>query len=104
MEATKQETRYRITLPADLMAILRWHAERLPPGPMRDSELLFPSETGGFRSPSALDKPFKRGRKAIPLGKRMTPGRCGEPSRTSPATPTVEALVRAESAATRPTR
>ena len=49
MEATKQKTRYRITLPDDLMAILRWHVDRLPPGPMRDSELLFPSETGGFR-------------------------------------------------------
>ncbi len=73
MEATKQKTRYRITLPDDLMAILRWHVDRLPPGPMRDSELLFPSETGGFRSASALDKPFREVGEAINLRKRITP-------------------------------
>jgi integrase len=73
MEATKQKTRYRITLPADLLAILLWHADRLPPGPMKDSELLFPSETGSFRSPSALDKPFSEVGKAIRLRKRITP-------------------------------
>ena len=73
MEATKQKTRYRITLPDDLMAILRWHVDRLPPGPMRDSELLFPSETGGFRSASALDKPFREVGEAIKLRKRITP-------------------------------
>jgi integrase len=73
MEATKQKTRYRITLPDDLTAILRWHVDRLPPGPMRDSELLFPSETGGFRAPSALDKPFREAAEAIRLPKRVTP-------------------------------
>jgi len=73
MEATKQKTRYRITLPDDLMAILRWHVDRLPPGPMRDSELLFPSETGGFRAASALDKPFREAGEAIKLRKRITP-------------------------------
>ncbi|HZL18583.1 MAG TPA: tyrosine-type recombinase/integrase [Polyangia bacterium] len=73
MEATKQKTRYRITLPDDLMAILRWHVGRLPPGPMRDSELLFPSETGGFRAGSALSTPFREVGKAIGLRKRITP-------------------------------
>lgn len=73
MEATKQKTRYRITLPDDLTAILRWHVDRLPPGPMRDSDLLFPSETGGFRAASALDKPFREVGKAIGLKKRITP-------------------------------
>jgi integrase len=73
MEATKQKTRYRITLPDDLTAILRWHVDRLPPGPMHDSDLLFPSETGGFRSASGLDKPFREVGKAIGLKKRITP-------------------------------
>jgi integrase len=73
MEATKQKTRYRITVPSDLVDILRWHADRLEPGPMRDSDLLFPSETGGFRAPSALDKPFAEVAKAIGLRKRITP-------------------------------
>jgi integrase len=40
---------------------------------MRDSELLFSSETGGFRSASALDKPFREGGEAINLRKRITP-------------------------------
>jgi integrase len=73
MEATKQKTRYRITLPDDLTAVLRWHLDRLPPGPMRDSDLLFPSETGGFRAAPALDKPFRQVGKAIGLRKRITP-------------------------------
>src|SRR5262245_11482662 len=37
-------------VPPDVMAILRWHADRLPTRPMQESDLLFPSETGGFRS------------------------------------------------------
>jgi integrase len=40
---------------------------------MRDSELLFPSETGGFPSASALDKPFREVGEAINLRKRITP-------------------------------
>ena len=72
MEATKQKTRYRITLPDDLMAILRWHVDRLPPGPMHDSDLLFPSETGSFRAASALDKPFRLVGEAVKLKKRVT--------------------------------
>jgi hypothetical protein len=57
----------RTDVPDDLTAILRWHVDRLPEGPMRDSELLFPSETGGFRAPSALDKPFREAAEAIKL-------------------------------------
>jgi integrase len=40
---------------------------------MGDSELLFPSETGGFRAPSARDKPFREAAEAIKLRKRITP-------------------------------
>ena len=39
----------------------------------RDSELLFPSETGGFRSHTVLDKPFKDICKHLKLGKKVTP-------------------------------
>jgi len=73
MEATKSSTRFRVTLPIELMSVLSWHADRLPAGPMRDSELLFPSETGGFRSHTVLDKPFKDVCKHLKLGKRVTP-------------------------------
>ena len=72
-EAMKNATRFRVTLPADVMAILRWHADRLPAGPMQESDLLFPSETGGFRSPTVLDKPFKDVCKHLSLGKKVTP-------------------------------
>lgn len=73
MEATKQKTRYRLTLPQDLMDILRWHTDRLREGAMMESTLLFPSEEGGFRSPSCLDKPFRAVATAIGLKKHITP-------------------------------
>ena len=72
-EATKNATRFRVTLPPDVMAVLRWHVERLPAGPTRESDLLFPSETGGFRSPTVLDKPFRDVCKHLALDKKVTP-------------------------------
>ena len=54
METTKTKIRQRITLPAEIVDVLRWHVDRLPDGPMRDSALLFPSETGSFRARSSL--------------------------------------------------
>jgi len=73
MNATKTGHRQRIALPKDLVDILRWHVDSLPDGPMAESELLFPSETGSFRAPSVLDKPFRAVRKALGLRKRITP-------------------------------
>jgi integrase len=57
------------------MDILRWHVERLEvaAAPMRESELLFPSDTGGFRAASCLDRPFADVTKAIGLKKHLTP-------------------------------
>lgn len=62
----------RLPLPSDLMDILRWHADRLVEGPMRDSDLLFPSETGGFRAASCLDKPIREIAKAAKIDKHLT--------------------------------
>ena len=45
----------------------------LPDGPMRDSELLFPSLTGGYRAPSCLDKPIREIATAAKIGKALTP-------------------------------
>jgi integrase len=70
---TKNGTRFRLTLPSELTDILRWHGDRLPPGPMKDSDLLFPSETGGFRSQTLLGKPFEDVCMHLKLGKRVTP-------------------------------
>jgi hypothetical protein len=69
LEATKTSTRFRVTLPVEVMEILRWHVDALPEGPMRESDLLFPSDVGGFRSPTALDKPFKDVCKNLSLGR-----------------------------------
>ena len=72
-EATKNSTRFRVTLPSEVMTVLRWHADHLSAGRMRESDLLFPSETGGFRSPTVLDKPFKDICQHLRLEKKVTP-------------------------------
>ena len=74
MNTTKTGHRQRIALPDELVEILRWHVDTLPEeGSQHESELLFPSLTGGFRAPSVLDKPFRVVRKALGLRKRITP-------------------------------
>lgn len=74
MNTPKTRKRQRIALPKDLMDVLRWHVDTLPDqGPMKESDLLFPSEVGGFRAPSVLDKPFRVVKKALGLRKRVTP-------------------------------
>jgi integrase len=73
METTKTGKLQRISLPKDLIEILKWHADRLPKGPMRDSELLFPSETGSYRAPSCLDGPFSEVTAKLEWKKKITP-------------------------------
>lgn len=49
--------------PRELLDVLRWHVnEQILHTKTRESELLFPSVTGGFRARSALDKPFDEAR------------------------------------------
>jgi hypothetical protein len=74
METTKTDLHQRLTLPRELLDVLRWHVdEQLLHTPMRMSELLFPSVSGGFRARSVLDKPFEEVSKAIGLPFRFTP-------------------------------
>ena len=73
MGTTKTGKPQRITLPQALVAVLRFHIDTLPEGPMSESELLFPSDTGSFRAPSVLDKPFAVVTKALGLRKHITP-------------------------------
>ena len=74
MIGTKTGGDDEISVPPELMDVLRWHVEtQLRPGPQRESELLFPSEVSGYRSPSSLDKPFAAVAKAIELKKHITP-------------------------------
>lgn len=72
MECTKQGTRYRLMLPRELMDILRWHVEQLPEGPMRDSDLLFPARSGGYRTSTALAKPFADVSRVMGLNKKIS--------------------------------
>ncbi len=71
MNKTKTGLRQRIALPRDLMEIREWHVGRLT-GPMSESDLLFPSETGGFRATTALTKPFADVAKRMKLSKAIT--------------------------------
>jgi integrase len=71
-DRTKTKRRLRIPLPEDLLAILRWHVDHLPDGPMRESELMFPSTTGAFRAASILDKPIRHIAKAAGITKHLS--------------------------------
>lgn len=73
MDKTKTGLDQEIALPAEMMRILKEHADSLPPGPMRDSELLFPSLTGGMRTRTALAKPFAAVNAALGLEAKFTP-------------------------------
>jgi integrase len=73
MNTTKQRVKYRIHLPPEAIKILRWHMEtQLVTTEQKESDLLFPAVTGGFRSPSVLNKPFAEVAGGIGLGKRFT--------------------------------
>lgn len=73
METTKTGKIQRISLPKDLIEILDWHKDQLPKGPMKESDLLFPSETGGYRAASCLDRPFREIVKKLEWTKEITP-------------------------------
>lgn len=73
MERTKTGKRLRIPLPRELMDILQWHVDNLPEGPMRESELLFPSKSGGYRAPSCLDSPIDDIAEEAKIGKALSP-------------------------------
>lgn len=73
MERTKTGQLLRIPLPAELMDILRWHVGNLPEGPMRESPLLFPSRSGGYRAPPCLDRPIRDVAQKSKIGKTLSP-------------------------------
>jgi site-specific recombinase XerD len=74
METTKTKKRQKLFLPKELMDVLRWHVQQqIPEHIQAKSDLLFPSETGGFRSGSVLSKPFRDVAAAIKLGRGVTP-------------------------------
>jgi integrase len=72
MNRTKTAKDQTIALPEDVMNVLREHAAMLDYRGVQ-SELLFPSDVGGFHSASFLDKPFERVCAELKLTKRITP-------------------------------
>ena len=73
MNTTKNKRRYRISVPAEVMDVLRWHVEtQLETPGQKASELLFPREDGGFRTASILNKPFANVAEEIELKKKFT--------------------------------
>ena len=73
MARNKTGRQQRLLLPPALVDIVKWHVEQLPDGPMAESDLLCPSEKGGVRSASSLDKPFASISKTLKLTKDNTP-------------------------------
>ena len=73
MRTTKQKRRYAIDLPAEATAVLKWHVDtQLKTSEQQESDLLFPSTTGGFRSPSVLNKPLADVAEELKLGKKVS--------------------------------
>jgi integrase len=73
MNTTKQKRRYAIDLPEDVMKVLEWHVQaQLATPEQQESDLLFPSITGGFRAPTVLNKPFADVAEEMELGYAFT--------------------------------
>ncbi len=74
MNTTKTKLRQRITVPSEVMEVLRWHvATQLTTPEQKASELLFPAEDGRFRSVSFLKKAFATVGQLVGLQKTFTP-------------------------------
>ena len=55
------------------MAVLRWHVDtQLDTPEQQDSDLLFPSITGGFRTPKVLNQPMAEVALELGLTKKVT--------------------------------
>ena len=73
MDETKTALDQEIPLPALAVRVLREHIAALPEGLMGTSPYLFPSVTGGMRSRSVLDNPFRSVLKALGWSIKLTP-------------------------------
>ena len=73
MERTKTGKDTEIPLSAELLEMLRRHIDNLPPGPMRESPLLFPKVDGGVLSKETLWGIFGRLQRRLNLTKKITP-------------------------------
>ena len=72
MNRTKQKVDGSITLPLAVLDILREHVATLK-GKAAESDLLFPSAVGGYRTRTGLTKPFAAIVEALKLPFKLTP-------------------------------
>jgi integrase len=72
MDQTKTGEDKCFPLPSAVIDVLKAHVDGLE-GPMRESEYLFPSITGGLRARSVLDKPFQEVVDALGWTLHVTP-------------------------------
>jgi integrase len=73
MRTTKQKRRYAIDLPKEAVDVLRWHVEtQLETHEQKASDLLFPSITGGCRTPKVLNAPMLEVARELGITKQLT--------------------------------
>ena len=73
-DRTKTKKDLDLLLHPEVVNVIKWHIEtQLTTPAQKRSDLLFPTEAGGFRSKSCLDKPFAAVTLACKLTKRITP-------------------------------
>ena len=74
MRTTKQKRKYTIDLPREVMRVLEWHvASQLRTDEQKESDLLFPTEAGSFRTPKILLKPMAVVATELGIEKKITP-------------------------------
>lgn len=73
METTKTGKLQRISLPEEVIDILRWHVDHFATAKMRELDLLFPNRDGGYRAETHLDRAFSIVTDAAGIKKRITP-------------------------------
>jgi hypothetical protein len=73
METTETGKLQRISLPEEVIDILRWHVDRFLTVKMGESELLFPNRDGGYRAETHLDRAFRIVAVAAGIKKRISP-------------------------------
>lgn len=73
IDMTKTARDQEVRLPKDLLEVLQWHVDRLPEGPMKESELLFPAEDGLPLNRHRLRWPFEVVCDKLELSFRLTP-------------------------------
>jgi integrase len=94
MDTTKTKLRQRLSVPAEVIEVLRHHVKmELTTPEQTTSDLLFPAADGGFLSEHCLRKPFAKVGRLIGLEMKFTPRGLRRTFNDLARTARVEALV-----------